>query len=76
MLHGRKNALHRWNAYFMAQLRCRIVTFSTTHVDMGRAPTNQAMFDYIYYPNRRVLPQNMFVAIGMPNWLICNMSIE
>ena len=65
MLVGRKNAMHRLNEHFMAQLGSNIATFNATYVDMSGAPTNQAMCDYINSRNRRVLPQPVFVAAGM-----------
>ena len=49
----------------MAQLGSNVVTFNATYVDMGGAPTNQAMCNYINSRNRRVLPQQVFVAAGM-----------
>ena len=76
MLVGRRNAMHRWNEHFMAQLGSNIVTFNATYVDMGGAPTNQAMCDYINSRNRRVLPQQVFVAAGMRARLIRNVSIQ
>ena len=76
MLVGRRNAMHRWNEQFMAQLGSNIVTFNATYVDMGGAPTNQAMCDYINSRNRRVLPQQVFVAAGMRARLIRNVSIQ
>ena len=67
--------MHRWNEHFMAQLGSNIVTFNATYVDMGGAPTHQAMCDYINSRNRRVLPQRVFVAAGMRARLIRNVSI-
>ena len=76
MLVGRRNAMNRWNEHFMAQLGSSIVTFDASYVDMGGAPTNQAMCDYINSRNRRVLPQQVCVAAGMKARLIRNVSIE
>ena len=70
------NAMHRWNEHFMAQLGSNIVTFNATYVDMGGAPTNQAICDYINSRNRRVLPQQVFVAASMRARLIHNGSIQ
>ena len=61
MLVGRRNAMHRCNEHFMAQLGFNIVTFNATYVDMGGAPTtNHAMCDYINSRNPRVLPTTGF----------------
>ena len=68
--------MHRWNKHFMAQFRSNNVTFNTTCVDMGGAPTNQAMCDYINSRNRRVPAQQVFVTAGMRARLICNVSIQ
>ena len=76
MLVGRRNAMNRWNEHFMAQLGSSIVTFDASYVDMGGAPTNQAMCDYINSRNRRVLPKQVSVATGMRARLIRNVSIE
>ena len=76
MLVGRRNAMHRWKEHFMAQLGSNIVTFNATYADMGGAPTNQAMCHYINSRNRRVLPQQVFVAAGMRARLIRNVSIQ
>ena len=76
MLVGRRNAMNRWNEHFMAQLGSSIVTFHASCVDMGGAPTNQAMCDCINSRNRRVLPQQVCVAAGMRARLIRNLSIE
>ena len=76
LLVGRKNAMNRCNEHFMAQLGSSIVTFDTSYVDMGGAPTNQAMCDYINSRIRRVLPQLVCVASGMRARLIRNVSIE
>ena len=76
ILVGRRNAMHRWNEHFMAQLGSNIVTLNATYVDMGGAPTNQAMCDYINSRNRRVLPQQVFVAAGMRARRIRNFSIR
>ena len=76
MLVGRRNAMNRWNEHFMAQLGSSIVTFNASYVDMGGAPTNQAMCDYINSRNRRVLPKQVCVAAGMRARLIRNVSIE
>ena len=76
MLVGRRNAMHRWNEHFMAQLGSNVATCNATYVDMGGAPTNQAMCDYIGSRNRRVLPQQVFVAAGMRARLIRNVSIQ
>ena len=65
MLVGRRNAMHRWNEHFMAQLGSNIVTFTATYADLGGAPTKQAMCDYINSRHRRVLPEQVFVAAGM-----------
>ena len=77
ILVGRRNAMHRWNEHFMAQLGFNVVTFNATYVDMGGAPaTNHAMCDYINSRNRRVLPQQVFVAAGTGARLIRNVSIQ
>ena len=76
MLVGRRNAMNRWNEHFMAQLGSSIATFDASNVDMGGAPTNQAICDYIYSRNRRVLPQQVCAPAGMRAQLICNVSIE
>ena len=68
--------MHRWKEHFMAQLKFFYVSFNATYVDMGGAPTNQAMLDYINSRNRRVLPQQVFVAAGMRARLIRNVSIQ
>ena len=60
----------------MAQLGSTIVAFDASYVDMGGAPTNQAMCDYINSRNRRVLPQQVCVAAGKRARLIRNVSIE
>ena len=60
----------------MAQLGTSIVTFDASYVDMGGAPTNQAMCDYTNARNRRVLPRQVSIAAGMRARLICNVSIE
>ena len=73
MLVGRRNAMHRWNEHFMAQLGSNIVTFNATYVGIGGAGTNQAMCNS---RNRRVLPQQVFVAAGMRARLIRNVSIQ
>ena len=57
-------------------VRSNIVTFNATYVDMGGAPTNQAMCDYINSRNRRVLQQQVFVAAGMRARLIRNVNIQ
>ena len=76
MLVGRRNAMNRWNEPFLAQVGSSIVTFDASYVDMGGAPTNQAMCDYINSRNRRVLPQQVCVAAGVRARLIRNASIE
>ena len=65
MLVGRRNAINRWNEHFMAQLGSSIVTFDASYVDMGGAPTNQAMCHYINSRNRRVLREQVCVAAGI-----------
>ena len=52
------------------------MTFNATYVDMGGAPTNQAMCYYINSRNRRVLPQHLFMAASMRARLIRNVSIQ
>ena len=52
------------------------MTFNATYVDMGGAPTNQAMCDYINSRNRRVLQQRVFGAAGIRARLIRNVSIQ
>ena len=52
MLVGRRNAMHLWNKHFMAQLGSNILTFNATYLDMGGAPSNQAMCNYINSRNR------------------------
>ena len=76
MLVGRRNPMNRWNEHFMAQVGSSSVTFDASYVDMGGAPTNQAMCNYINSRNRRVLPQQVCVAAGMRARLIRNVSIE
>ena len=68
--------MHRWNEHFMAQLGSNIVTFNAAYVDMGCAPTNQAMCEDINSRNRRVLPQQVFVDAFMQARLIRNASIR
>ena len=75
MLVGRRNAMNRWNEHFMAQLGSSIVTLDANYVDMGGAPTNQAMCDSINSRNPRVLPQQVGVAAGMRAPLIRNVSV-
>ena len=75
MLVGRRNAMNRWNEHFMAPLGSSIITFDASYVDMGVAPTNQAMCHYINYRNRLVLPLQVCVAAGMRAGLIRNVSI-
>ena len=66
MLVGCRNAMHRWKDHFMARLGSDIVTFNATYVDMGGAPTNQAMCDYITSRNCRVLPQQVCRRYASP----------
>ena len=76
MLVGRRNAMNRWNEHVMAQLGSSIVTLDASDVDMGGAPTNQALCDYIHSRIRRVRPQQVCVAASMRAPLIRNVSIE
>ena len=73
---GRRNAMNRWNEHFMAQLGSSIVTLDASYVDMGGAPTNQAMRAYINSRNPHVLPEQVCVAAGMRARLIRNVSFE
>ena len=65
MLVGRRNAMQDWIENFVAQLGSKIVTFYASYVNMGGAPTNEAMCDYINSRNRCVLPWQVSVATGM-----------
>ena len=76
MLVGRRNAMNRWNERFMAQLGSSIVTFDASYVDMGGAPTNQAMCDYMNSRYHHVLPQQVCITAGMRARLIRNVSLE
>ena len=56
--------MHGWIEHFMAQLGSNIGTLNATYVEVGDAPTNQALCDYINSRNCRVLLQQVFM-VGM-----------
>ena len=76
MLVGRTNAMNRWNEHVMPQLGSSFVTFDARYVDMGGAPSNQAICNYIKSRNRHVLPQQVCVPAGMRARPIRNVAIQ